>query len=263
MRKILVSSIILFFIKSFAYGDILQDSKAWKFLSSIAEDAVSNFPKIPYLQSETEIGVLKFGKATYAGEIKKGKAHGYGVFKFANGTTYEGKFKRNMFHGNGVYKDENGNLIKGKWKYNKLRKSINNKTREVFQLNKAFGKSNYFEMRGDGELYNKWYEAKITKVNSQEIQFVKELDIFDTPTAFSKDYGDQDKINIIIDKKNAEIAMQNEMAAEVSSNLETEYTFTDKGLKDMKEEQKVVSANATAPNASNAHSGGMMSGGGC
>ena len=44
---------------------------------------------------------LVFEKATYVGEIKKGKAHGVGVFTFSDGSTYEGKVKRNKIKVNG------------------------------------------------------------------------------------------------------------------------------------------------------------------
>ena len=66
---------------------------------------------------------------------------------------------------------------------------INNNTREIVQLNKAFGKVNYFEIRGEGELRSKWFEAEISEENTAEVQLIKELDIFDTPSVFSKDYG--------------------------------------------------------------------------
>ena len=33
---------------------------------------------------------LKFDEATYVGEVKKGKAHGVGVFTFSDGSVYEG-----------------------------------------------------------------------------------------------------------------------------------------------------------------------------
>ena len=96
MKKILVISILLIFGNSFAYGDILQDSKVWKFFGKIANDAKSNFPELPFLNKELEQGILKFGSATYIGTIKGGKAHGEGVFMFSDGTKYEGKFKNDL-----------------------------------------------------------------------------------------------------------------------------------------------------------------------
>ena len=37
---------------------------------------------------------LVFEEATYVGEIKKGKADGFGVFTFSDGSTYEGNVKK-------------------------------------------------------------------------------------------------------------------------------------------------------------------------
>ena len=145
LKKLLFYIFILNFLAVSAKGDIIQESKIWKFFGKIASDAVLNFPQLPILKSELEQGVIKFGSSTYVGEIKNGKAHGDGIFTFSDGTKYEGKFRRNMFHGEGVYIDSNGKSLKGKWRYNKITKPINNKTREVFQLNRAFGKLNYFE----------------------------------------------------------------------------------------------------------------------
>ena len=128
--KLFIFLLFFIFYKNLAYGDIIQDSKIWKFFAKIANDAVTNFPEIPVLKSELEQGILKFGSATYVGQIKGGKAHGTGVFIFSDGSKYEGNFKRNMFHGDGIYKDENGNSYDGKWKYNKLHQQIDKKTRE-------------------------------------------------------------------------------------------------------------------------------------
>ena len=59
---------------------------------------------------------LVFEKSTYVGEIKKGKAHGVGVFTFSDGSTYEGKVKRNKIKGNGKYTDKQGNVYQGKFR---------------------------------------------------------------------------------------------------------------------------------------------------
>ena len=261
-KKLLFFLLFLILNNTVVKGDIIQDSKLWKFFSGIANDAKTNFPEIPFLKSETTVGTLNFGTAIYQGDIKKGKAHGYGVFKFSDGTQYKGTFKRNMFHGSGVYLDKEGNLIKGKWKYNKLSNPINNNTREIVQLNKAFGKVNYFEIRGEGELRSKWFEAEISKENTAEVQLIKELDIFDTPSVFSKDYGDQDKIKELIDEKNLEIIKQNEISANISSNMQTTYVLTAKGKKDMEDQkQDLMMAHEKATVASGSH-GGMSGGGG-
>ena len=197
--------------------------------------------------------------------MKNGKAHGQGVFTFSDGTKYEGTFKRNLFHGEGTYLDKDGKFYRGKWRYNKLTKPINNKTREVFQLSKALGKSNYIEVRGPGQFSNKWFEAELTEVNTKEVELSTTLDIFDMPSAFSEDYGDEKKIKEILDRKNAEIISQNEESAKLSSNMSTAYVLTVKGKQDLKAQEEIVKASANQdPNTSVSHSsgGGGMSGGG-
>ena len=263
MRLKILLIIYFVFFNYHAKADWVQDSKVWKFFSGIANDAVENFPKVPFLQGEVKEGIKKFGKATYVGELKKGMANGYGVFAFSDGTKYVGKFKRNMFHGNGIYTDLEGNSFEGKWKYNKFTKPINNKTREVIQLSKAFGKSNFYEIRGEGELWNQWFEAETSIENTAELPLVKELDIFDKPTVFSKHYGDEKKIQEILDKKNSEIISQNNLSSQIKSNLKTVYVLTVKGKKDMEIKQSIVNANSTPSLGTTGHSGGsMMSGGG-
>ena len=45
---------------------------------------------------------LKFGGSTYDGEVKKDKAHGEGIFTFADGSKYEGQFRKNKMQGERV-----------------------------------------------------------------------------------------------------------------------------------------------------------------
>ena len=263
--KIKIFIFLLFFIfyKSFAYGDILQDSKLWKFFAKITNDAVTNFPDIPMFKSELQQGILKFGSATYVGQIKGKRAHGKGVFIFADGSKYEGNFKRNMFHGIGVYKDKNGNSYDGKWKYNKLNKQIDKKTREVIQLSKSLGKSEFYEIRGDGQLRNQWFEAKLSTTNSEEIPPVTRLDIFDLPSVFSEDYGDEEKLKELLDNKNSLIVSQNLEASKKEENIKTVFVLTEKGKKDLEIQKEIMATIATSkPQSHSTSGGGMMSGGG-
>ena len=62
----------------------------------------SSLTSIAYAES------LKFAASTYEGEVKKGKAHGVGIFTFSDGSTYEGKVKNNKIHGKGKYTDSSG-----------------------------------------------------------------------------------------------------------------------------------------------------------
>ena len=103
---------------------------------------------------------LNFGASTYEGDVKKGKAHGMGIFTFADGSKYEGKFKKNTFHGKGKYTDSEGNIFEGKWRRGKFRNKIDRKTREIINLTFSIGKSTYFEIKGKGNVSNKWFEAE-------------------------------------------------------------------------------------------------------
>lgn len=52
----------------------------------------------------------------YKGELKDGKRHGYGTYKYANGDLYEGEWEDNKWHGSGTYKFANGEVYQGEFK---------------------------------------------------------------------------------------------------------------------------------------------------
>jgi hypothetical protein len=108
------------------------------------------------LQAET----LTFGSSIYEGEVKKSKAYGQGVLTFADESTYEGKFKKNKPHGMGTYTDPRENSYEGKWRYGKLKVKMDKKTRRIIKLSVEEGQSNYFEIKGTGQLVSEWFEAE-------------------------------------------------------------------------------------------------------
>ena len=112
------------------------------------------------LTSITYAETLKFGSSTYEGDTKKDKAHGVGIFTFADGSKYEGKFRKNKMHGKGKYTDVNGKIFEGKWRNGKLKVKIDRKTREIIVLSFSTGKSSYFEIKGKGKVASKWFEAE-------------------------------------------------------------------------------------------------------
>ena len=114
----------------------------------------SSFTNFSYAET------LNFGASTYEGDVKKGKAHGIGIFTFSDGSKYEGKFKKNKFHGKGKYTDSEGNIFEGKWRRGKFRNKIDKKTREIIQLSFSIGKSTSFEIKGKGQVSTKWFEAE-------------------------------------------------------------------------------------------------------
>ena len=103
---------------------------------------------------------LVFEKATYVGEIKKGKAHGVGVFTFSDGSTYEGKVKRNKIKGNGTYTDKQGNVYQGKFRNGILKIKVEKNTRKIIKLKPKTGVHIYLEMRGEGNVNDQWFECE-------------------------------------------------------------------------------------------------------
>jgi len=64
------------------------------------------------------LGIVNFSSGKYVGEVKNGKAHGYGRIRFSNGDIYMGQWKNNCMTGMGFYyKKDNwtlGSFINGK-----------------------------------------------------------------------------------------------------------------------------------------------------
>jgi hypothetical protein len=104
---------------------------------------------------------ISFGSSVYEGEVKKGKAHGEGILTFSDDTTYKGNFKRNKPHGKGIYTDPREISYEGKWRNGKLKVKLDKKTRRVIKLSVEEGQTNFFEIKGTGQLISKWFEAEI------------------------------------------------------------------------------------------------------
>jgi len=104
---------------------------------------------------------ITFGSSVYEGEVKKGKANGEGTLTFSDDTTYVGNFKRNKPHGKGVYIDPREILYEGKWRNGKLKVKLNKKTRRIIKLSVEEGQTNFFEIRGTGQLISKWFDAEM------------------------------------------------------------------------------------------------------
>ena len=112
---------------------------------------------------------IKFAASTYEGEVKKGKAHGIGVFTFSDGSKYEGKVSKNRIHGNGKYTDSQGKVYEGKFKYGSLISKIDNKTRDVLKIKPKTGLETYSEMKGTGSLSTKWFKAEKNSSGKYEL----------------------------------------------------------------------------------------------
>ena len=103
---------------------------------------------------------LKFAASTYEGEVKKGKAHGVGIFTFSDRSTYEGKVKSNKIHGKGKYIDAQGKVYEGKFRYGSFKTKIDKKTRDVIKLKPKTGVEAIAEIKGKGAVSSKWFEAE-------------------------------------------------------------------------------------------------------
>ena len=103
---------------------------------------------------------LKFDASTYEGEVKKGKAHGVGIFTFSDGSTYEGKVKSNKIHGKGKYTDAQGKVYEGKFRYGSFKTKIDKKTRDVIKLKPKTGIEGGAEIKGTGAASTKWFAAE-------------------------------------------------------------------------------------------------------
>ena len=130
---------------------------------------ISTFLFFSILTSITYAETLKFAAATYEGEVKKGKAHGIGVFTFSDGSTYEGTVKKNKIHGKGKYTDAQGNVFEGKFKYGALMLNINNKTRSVVKVKPKTGFETYVEMKGTGSVSTAWFKAEKNSSGNYEL----------------------------------------------------------------------------------------------
>jgi uncharacterized membrane protein YgcG len=112
---------------------------------------------------------LKFEASTYEGEVKKGKAHGEGVFTFSDGSTYEGKVKNNKINGKGKYTDAQGKVYEGKFKYGALKIKIDKKTRDVIKLKPKTGIEANAEIKGKGAASNQWFQAEKNSSGTYEL----------------------------------------------------------------------------------------------
>ena len=112
---------------------------------------------------------LKFDSSTYEGEVKKGKAHGVGIFTFADGSTYEGKVSKNRIHGKGIYTDSQGKVYEGKFRYGAIKIKIDKKTRDIVKIKPKTGFETYAEIKGTGAAASSWFMATQNSSGTYEL----------------------------------------------------------------------------------------------
>ena len=123
----------------------------------------SSLTSITYAES------LKFDASTYEGEVKKGKAHGVGIFTFSDGSTYEGKVKNNKINGKGKYIDAQGKVYEGKFRYGSFITKIDKKTRDVVKLKPKIGFEAGSEIKVKVAASSKWFEAEKNSSGTYEL----------------------------------------------------------------------------------------------
>ena len=135
------------------------------------------------LTSTANAESLTFPAATYEGEVKKGNAHGVGIFTFSDGSTYEGKVKSNKIHGKGKYTDAQGKVYEGKFRYGSLKTKIDKKTRDVLKLKPKTGIEGGAEIKGTGAASTKWFAAEKNSSGTFELtaEGKKAMDIANKP----------------------------------------------------------------------------------
>ena len=249
----------LIFILFFIFISSTARSETYAYIKYLQ---LSEFIKLKF-NPPTYEGELKFSSSTYKGELKNGKAHGLGTMTFSDGTKYVGQFKKNIIHGNGKYTDQDGNIISGKWTHGKFYNKIDFRNREVIKLNIFNDKKKYFQTRGTGNASNLWFEAepKFVKIEEVKLGLDVELDIFDLPSAFSPDYGDEEKIKELLAAKKTK--MLNEMhepseQSGVGKKKMRIFVITEKGEKNLKSAKSAIN-NTTGQHGSS----GSMGAGGC
>mgnify|MGYP001264067006 CR=1 FL=1 len=138
----------------------MKNLKIFIIISFITFSSLTN---IVYAES------LKFAASTYEGEVKKGKAHGVGIFTFSDGSTYEGKVSKNRIHGKGKFTDAQGKVYEGKFKYGTFKTKIDKKTRSVVKIKAKTGFETYVEMKGTGAASTQWFEAQQNSSGNYEL----------------------------------------------------------------------------------------------
>ena len=137
--------------------------KIFKLFTIVLFIIFSSLTSITYAES------LKFDASTYEGEVKKGKAHGVGIFTFSDGSTYEGKVKSNKIHGKGKYTDAQGKVYEGKFKYGAFITKIDKKTRDIIKLKPKTGVEVGAEIKGTGAASSKWFAAEKNSSGTYEL----------------------------------------------------------------------------------------------
>lgn len=168
----------------YIYSNISKIVMIMRFITIIFFIIISGLTSISYAES------LKFDEATYEGEVKKGKAHGIGIFTFLDGSIYEGKVSKNRINGKGKYTDSQGKVYEGKFKNGTLKIKIDKKTREIIKIKPKTGIETYAEIKGKGSVSSKWFKATKNLSGTYELTAKGKRDMASAKKAASSSGGD-------------------------------------------------------------------------
>ncbi|KAA2216954.1 MULTISPECIES: MORN repeat-containing protein [Maribacter] len=109
----------------------------------------------------------------YIGQVKDGKAQGYGIALLATGSRYEGNWKNNQRHGQGTFYWPDGEYYSGEFK-DDLRNGFGTyfwpngeKYAGQWKEDKRSGSGKFFDSEGDVVASGEWNEDKLVEINDR------------------------------------------------------------------------------------------------
>lgn len=109
----------------------------------------------------------------YIGQVKNGKANGYGIALLDSGSRYEGFWKNNQRHGDGTFYWPDGEYYAGNYN-NDLRNGFGTyywpngeKYAGQWKEDKRSGSGKFFDAEGDVVASGEWSEDKLVEINDR------------------------------------------------------------------------------------------------
>ena len=109
----------------------------------------------------------------YIGQVKNGKAHGFGVALLDTGSRYEGEWKNNERHGEGTFYWPDGEFYVGDYKNDK-RSGLGTyhwpngeKYTGEWEEDKRSGTGKFYDAEGDVVAGGEWNDDKLVEVNKK------------------------------------------------------------------------------------------------
>jgi len=109
----------------------------------------------------------------YIGQVKDGKAHGFGVALLDTGSRYEGEWKNNQRHGEGTFYWPDGEYYVGNYKNDK-RSGLGTyywpngeKYTGEWKDDKRSGSGNFYDAEGDVVAGGEWNDDKLVEVKKK------------------------------------------------------------------------------------------------